>query len=59
LPVTRRLKGYSRFVEKYVAGRRKRFRPHKVYITLIRIDSRAELVMSVRINVEISETKKS
>jgi len=32
IPVTRRVKGYTRFVGKYVTGRRKRFRPHKVYI---------------------------
>jgi len=40
IPVTRRVKGYTRFVGKYVTGRRKRFRPHKVYIFLIRITSR-------------------
>jgi len=39
IPVTRRVKGYTRFVGKYVTGRRKRFRPHKVYIFLIRITS--------------------
>jgi len=32
LPVTYRAKGYIRFVGKYVTDRRKRFRPHKVYI---------------------------
>jgi len=37
VPVTRRVKGYTRFVGKYVAGRRKGFWPHKVYIVLIRI----------------------
>jgi len=26
-----RVKGYTRFVGKYYTGRRKRFRPHKVY----------------------------
>jgi len=31
----------------YVTGRRKRFRPHKVYIFLIRITSRVDLAMSV------------
>jgi len=31
---TRRVKGYTRFVGKYVIGRRKRFLPHKVYIFL-------------------------
>jgi len=30
IPVTCRVKGYTRFVGRYV--RRKRFRPHKVYI---------------------------
>jgi len=30
--VTRRVKGYTRFVGKYVTVRRKRFRPYKVYI---------------------------
>jgi len=47
IPVTRRVKGYTRFVEKYVTGRRKRFRPHKVCIFLIRISSRVDLAMSV------------
>jgi len=50
--VTRRVKGYTRFVEKYVTGRRKRFRPHKVYIFLIRITSLVDLAMSaVRLSV--------
>jgi len=60
IPVTRRVKGYTRFVGKYVTGRRKRFRPHKVYIFLIKITSRVDLAMSVcpsvRMNAEISET---
>jgi len=30
IPVTRRVKGYTRFVGKYVTGREKRLRPHKV-----------------------------
>jgi len=30
IPVTRRVKGYTKFVGKYVTGGRKRFRPHKV-----------------------------
>jgi len=47
IPVTRRVKGYTRFVGKYVTGRRKRFRPHQVYIFLIRITSRVDLAMSV------------
>jgi len=33
-----------------------RFRPHKVYIILIRITSRVDLAMSVRMNAEILET---
>jgi len=60
IPVTRRVKGYTRFVGMYVTGRRKRFRHHKVYIFLIRITSRVDLAMavgpSVRMNAEISET---
>jgi len=60
IPVTRTVKGYTRFVRKYVTGRRKRFRPHKVYIFLIRIRSRVDLArsvcLSVRMNAEISET---
>jgi len=56
IPVTRRVKGYTRFVGKYVTSRRKRFRPHKVYIFLIRITSRVDLTMSVCLNAEISET---
>jgi len=47
IPVTRRVKGYTRFVGKYVPGKRKRFRPHKEYIFLIRISSRVDLAMSV------------
>jgi len=34
IPVTRRVKGYTRYIEKYVTGRRKSFRPYKVYIYL-------------------------
>jgi len=48
-------------VGKYVTGRRKRFRPHKVYIFLTRITSRVDLAMSVclsdRMNAEISKTR--
>jgi len=43
IPVTLRVKGYTRFVGKYVTGRRKRFRTHKVYIFLTRITSRVRL----------------
>jgi len=60
IPVTRRLKGYTRFVGKYATGRGKRFRPHKVYIFLIGITSRVDLAMSVcpsvQMNAVISET---
>jgi len=60
IPVTRRVKGYTKFVGKYVKGRRKRFRPHKVYIFLIRVNSRIDLAMSVclsvRMNAEVSVT---
>jgi len=59
IPVTHRLKGYTRFVGKYVTGRRKRFRPHKVHIFLIRISSRDQAMSvcpSVRMNAENSET---
>jgi len=31
IPVTRRVIGYTRLVGKYVTGRWKRLRPHKVY----------------------------
>jgi len=37
---------YTRFVGRYVIGRRKRFRSH-IYIFLMRITSRVDLVMSV------------
>jgi len=47
IPVTRRVKGYTRFVGKYVTGRRKRFRPHNVY-------SRVDLAMSVCPSVRLS-----
>jgi len=61
IPVTRRVKGYTRFVGKYVTGRRKW--PYKVYIFLIRINSRVNLAMSVclsvRMNAEISEATKA
>jgi len=43
IAVTRRVNGLTRFVGKYVTGRRKRFRPHKVYIFLIRITSQVDL----------------
>jgi len=63
IPVTCRVKRYTRCVGKYVTGRRKRFRPHKVYIFLIRITSRVDLAMSVcssvRMNAEILETKRA
>jgi len=63
IPVTHRVKGYTRFVGKYITGRRKRYRPHKVYIFLIRVTSRVDLAMSVctyvRINAVISETLKA
>jgi len=58
IPVTSRVKGYTRFVGKYVTGRRKRFRLHRAYIFLIRITSRVDPPMSVcpsvRMNAEIS-----
>jgi len=47
IPVTRREKGYTRFVGKYETGRWKRFRPHKEYIFLVRIISRVDLAMPV------------
>jgi len=47
LPLTLRVKGYTRFVGKYATGGRKRCRPHKVYIFLIRITSRVDLAMTV------------
>jgi len=60
IPVTRRVKRYTRFDGKYVTGRRKRFRSHKVYIFLLRITSQVGLAMSVclsvRINAENIET---
>jgi len=36
----RRVKGYTRFFEKYVTGKRKRFRPYKVNIVKISITKR-------------------
>jgi len=51
IPVTRRVKGYTRLVGKYVTSRRKRFLPHKVYILLIRITSRVDIAMSVCLSV--------
>jgi len=32
IPVTFRVKGYTRFVGKYVTGRMNPFRPHNVYM---------------------------
>jgi len=46
IPVTRRVKGYTRYVGKCVTGRRKRFRLQK-YIFLIRITIQVDLGMSV------------
>jgi len=54
IPVTRRVKGYTRFVEKYVTGRRKRFRPHKVSCHV-----RLSVCLSVRMNSGISETRRA
>jgi len=54
IPVTRTAKGYTRFVRKYVTGRRKRFQPHKVYIFLIRIRSRVDLARSVCLSVRMN-----
>jgi len=59
--VTRRVKGYTKFVGKYVTGRRKRFRPHKEYIHILdqdhrRVDLAMSVCPSVRMNAEISET---
>jgi len=48
IPVTGRVKGYTRFVRKYVTGRMKRFRPHKVHIFLIRIDSRVDHLILIK-----------
>jgi len=51
IPVTRTVKGYTRFVGKYVTGRRNRFRPHKVYVLRISgsLESRSSHVrLSVR-----------
>jgi len=41
------VKGYIRIVEKYVTGRRKRFRTYKEYIFLIRINNRVDLAKSI------------
>jgi len=57
IPVTRRVKGYTRFVGKCVTGRRKRFQPHKVCIFLIRTTSRVNLAMSVCTSVRLSVWK--
>jgi len=46
IPVTRRVKEYTRFVEKYVTGGRNRLRPYKVHI---RINNRVDLPMFVHI----------
>lgn len=45
--VTRRVKRYTRFLEKYVTSRRMRFLPYKVYKFLIRINSLVDLALSV------------
>jgi len=54
ISVTRRVKGSTRFVGKYVTGRRMHFWPHKVYIFLITITSRVDLAMSVCPPVRLS-----
>jgi len=43
----------------YVTCRNRHFRPHKVYVFLIRITSRLSVYLSVRIKAEISETTKA
>jgi len=59
-PVTRKVKGYTSFLGKYVTSKRKLFRSHKVYIFFIRITIRVDLAMSVcPMNPEISETIKA
>jgi len=49
--VTRRVKGYTRFVGKYVTGRRKRCRPHKVYIYIFDQDHQPSRPSHVRLSV--------
>jgi len=63
IAVTRRVNGLTRFVGKYVTGRRKRFRPHKVYILTSRVDLAMSFCpsvrLSVRMNAEISRSSLS
>lgn len=35
IPVTRKIKMYTTFVEKFVTGKRKRLRPCKVYVYIL------------------------
>jgi len=57
IPVTRRVKGYIRFVRKNVTCKRNRFRPYKVHIFMSKITSQVDIVCSyVLMNAEISET---
>jgi len=53
LKYVRRVKWYTRYVRKYVTGRKKSFQPYMVYIFLIRITSRnrtRHVRLSVRMN---------
>jgi len=52
--VTRRVKRYIVFGEKYITGKRKRFRPHKVYLFLISITSPVHLAMSVYLSFRVT-----
>jgi len=52
---TQLVKGYTRFVGKYVRGRRNRFRLHKVYMYILNQDpSRVDLAMSVCPSIRMS-----
>jgi len=59
-PVNRKVKGYTRFVGRYTAGRTKRSQLYEVHIVLISITNRVDQAMSVclsfRMNAEIWET---
>jgi len=53
IPVTRRIKGYEyiRFAGMYIIGRRKRFRPYKLYIYILDQDYETSRSSHVRLSV--------
>jgi len=58
IPVTRRVKGYNKFVRDYVTVKRKRFRPYKVCIYIFIRMPCPSVRLSVRMNSHKLSTAK-